>query len=595
MRLFQWVNCFLSIINGEEALLVQEKEVISTGQFIWILIAIIAAPTSLSIPGDIILQTQQDSWLSVIGAWFLDVLLALVYAYMGLRFPGKNFVQYSSTILGKYIGKIVGGMFPLFFLFVSVGVMWDLSRLITLVFLPQTPIEVILICGYIVVGYGAHKGIEVVVRNAEFMAPMFVFSIVSLGLLLIPSIKIEQLKPQLIHGIYPIISGSFYIVTFYGICIMMGMFIPICNRPENGFLAKFTAVSIGSFVVGIIIVVSIAVFGVEQSKVLIYPGLELSKIINIGDFSDIVSEDSGMSEAISFAKRAATLDISLFISGESGTGKELFAQSIHGASLRNNKPFIALNCSAIPESLLESELFGYEKGAFTGANNSGQVGKFEAADGGTLFLDEIGDMSLPAQATLLRVLQEHAVTRIGGINPRPIDVRIIAATHKNLQEEIAAGRFRADLYYRLNGFTIKLPALRERSDLVLLAGYILSRIPFKKEETELTEDAKTFIREYEWPGNFRQLQNVLQQATFMANQKQITKEMLTSICPISSNSTNEREQPEMTGAKSLQEHEVNAIKQVLQQTKGNISHAAKQLNIGRNTLYRKLKAYNLIS
>jgi sigma-54 dependent transcriptional regulator, acetoin dehydrogenase operon transcriptional activator AcoR len=322
---------------------------------------------------------------------------------------------------------------------------------------------------------------------------------------------------------------------------------------------------------------------------------QISELTNRYDFSDIVSEDPGMSEAISFAKRAATLDISLFISGESGTGKELFAQSIHGASLRNNKPFIALNCSAIPESLLESELFGYEKGAFTGANNSGQIGKFEAADGGTLFLDEIGDMSLPAQATLLRVLQERSVTRIGGINPRPIDVRIIAATHKNLQEEIAAGRFRADLYYRLNGFTIKLPALRERSDLVLLAEYILSRIPFKKEETQLTEDAKKFIREYEWPGNFRQLQNVLQQATFMANQKQITREMLSSLCPISNTSTNESKQPEMTEAKSLQEHELNAIKQVLQQTKGNISHAAKQLNIGRNTLYRKLKAYNLIS
>jgi spore germination protein KB len=263
---------------------VEEKESISTNQFIWMLVAIIAAPTSLSIPGDIILQTQQDSWLSVIGGWFLDVLLALIYAYMGLRFRGENFVQYSSTILGKYAGKIVGGIFPLFFIFVSIGIMWDLSRLITLVFLPQTPIEVILICGYIVVGYGARKGIEVVVRNAEFMAPVFVFSIIMLALLLLPSIKMEQLKPQLVNGVYPILSGSFYVLTFYGICIMMAMFIPICNRPENGFLSKFTAVTIGSLVVGIIIVVSIAVFGVEQAKVLIYPGLELSKIINIGNF-----------------------------------------------------------------------------------------------------------------------------------------------------------------------------------------------------------------------------------------------------------------------------------------------------------------------
>lgn len=262
----------------------EEKESISTNQFIWMLVAIIAAPTSLSIPGDIILQMQQDSWLSVIGGWFLDVLLALVYAYMGLRFTGENFIQYSITILGKYAGSFVGSLFPLFFLFVSIGVMWDLSRLINLVFLPQTPIEIILICGYIVVGYGARKGIEVVVRNAEFMSPIFVISIIVLGLLLIPSIKFEQLKPQLVHGIYPILTGSFYITTFYGICIMMAMFIPICNRPENGFLAKFTAVTIGAFVVGTIVVVSIAVFGVEQAKVLIYPGLELSKMINIGNF-----------------------------------------------------------------------------------------------------------------------------------------------------------------------------------------------------------------------------------------------------------------------------------------------------------------------
>jgi sigma-54 dependent transcriptional regulator, acetoin dehydrogenase operon transcriptional activator AcoR len=322
---------------------------------------------------------------------------------------------------------------------------------------------------------------------------------------------------------------------------------------------------------------------------------QLGGLTNHYEFSDIICDDASMWEAISFAKRAAPLNISLLISGESGTGKELFAQSIHGASLRNNKPFIALNCSAIPESLLESELFGYEKGAFTGAKNSGQVGKFEAADGGTLFLDEIGDMPLTAQATLLRVLQERSITRIGGITPRPIDVRIIAATHKNLQQEIAEGRFRADLFYRLNGFTIKLPSLRDRTDLVLLAEYILSRIPFKKEKTELTEDAKMFIKEYPWPGNFRQLHNVLQQATFMANQKPITRSLILSLCPLSSDTTCELEPTRMKEVKSLQEHEINLIKQVLEQTKGNISHAAKQLNIGRNTLYRKLKVYNIIS
>jgi len=316
------------------------------------------------------------------------------------------------------------------------------------------------------------------------------------------------------------------------------------------------------------------------------------ELTNRYHFTDIISNDSIMNETISIAKRAAALDISILISGESGTGKELFAQSIHGESLRRDKPFIAINCSAIPESLLESELFGYEKGAFTGAKSGGQAGKFEAADGGTLFLDEIGDMPLAAQATLLRVLQERCVTRIGGITPRPVDVRIIAATHKDLQKEIEAGRFRADLYFRLNGFTLKLPALRNRTDLLLLSEHILSRLYFTKDRTELTEDAKAFIMEYDWPGNFRQLQNVLQQAAFLANDRPITKSLLLSLCPTSMAQIREEKQSKQELV-SMQQHEITLIKQALEQTNGNISHAAKRLNIGRNTLYRKLKAYNL--
>jgi transcriptional regulator of acetoin/glycerol metabolism len=334
----------------------------------------------------------------------------------------------------------------------------------------------------------------------------------------------------------------------------------------------------------------------DQSCVILQGETQKQKgeLTNHYHFTDIISNDPDMNETISLAKRVATLDISLLISGETGTGKELFAQSIHGASLRSDKPFIAINCSAIPEGLLESELFGYEKGAFTGAKSQGQAGKFEAADGGTLFLDEIGDMPLTAQATLLRVLQERCVTRIGGITPRPIDVRIIAATHKDLQKEIEAGRFREDLYFRLNGFTLKLPSLRNRTDLLLLAEHILSRVPFKKEKTELTEDAKTFITEYEWPGNFRQLENVLQQAAFLANHNRITKSLLLSLCPSSTVQIRE-EKKRKQKLMSLREHEITLIKQALEQTNGNISRASKQLNIGRNTLYRKLKAYNLMS
>ncbi|WML46329.1 sigma-54-dependent Fis family transcriptional regulator [Neobacillus sp. PS3-40] len=333
----------------------------------------------------------------------------------------------------------------------------------------------------------------------------------------------------------------------------------------------------------------------EQSCLLLQGEIQkqTSKLMNRYHFTDIISNDHQMNELISIAKRAAILDISLLISGETGTGKELFAQSIHGASLRKTNPFIAINCGAIAENLLESELFGYEKGAFTGAKTQGQIGKFEAADGGTLFLDEIGDMPLAAQVSLLRVLQEGYITRIGGTTPRPIDVRIIAATNKDLQKEVEAGRFRADLYFRLNGFTLKLPSLRDRTDLLLLADHILSQLPFQKEKIELTEDAKRFITEYEWSGNFRQLKNVLQQTAFLANHNRITKSLLMSLCPPSIKPSGE-EQKSINKIVSLQEHEITLIKQVLEQTHGNISRASKQLNIGRNTLYRKLKDYSLI-
>ncbi len=322
---------------------------------------------------------------------------------------------------------------------------------------------------------------------------------------------------------------------------------------------------------------------------------QVGELTNRYDFDDIICQDRLMFKTISIAKKVSGLDIHVLISGESGTGKELFAQSIHGASLRSHKPFIAINCSAIPESLLESELFGYEKGAFTGAKSGGQSGKFEAADGGTLFLDEIGDMPLAAQAALLRVIQEKCVTRVGGIAPLSIDVRIIAATHKNLLHEIEAGRFRADLYYRLNGFTLKLPPFRERSDLPVLADYILSRIPYSQIKPKLTNDAIEFILEYDWPGNFRQLQNILQQAFFLSNEQPISKPLLLSLCP--SNQANEYAPKKLTKEQdslSLREYETSLIQQTLEQCNGNISQTAKQLNIGRNTLYRKMKAFDLM-
>ncbi|MEW9671540.1 sigma-54-dependent Fis family transcriptional regulator [Ammoniphilus sp. 3BR4] len=330
---------------------------------------------------------------------------------------------------------------------------------------------------------------------------------------------------------------------------------------------------------------------------------EYGELTNRYSFQDILCDDPRVQETIEMARKVALLDINVLLSGESGTGKELFAQSLHGASLRSDKPFIAINCSAIPESLLESELFGYEKGAFTGAKSGGQAGKFEAADEGTLFLDEIGDMPLAAQATLLRVIQERCVTRIGGISPRPVNVRIIAATHKDLLKEIEAGRFRADLYYRLNGFTLKLPSLRERRDLLLLADHVLSHLPFAKTKPVLSEEAKSFILGYDWPGNFRQLQNVLQQASLLADFRPIERSLLASLCPSSAGHYQEsvlqqkleREEEGDWGpvGRCLKSNEAACIRQTLEQVNGNISQAAKRLNIGRNTLYRKIRAYKI--
>lgn len=262
----------------------QEKGIISTNQFIWMLFIVITSVPNFMAPGFLIMIAGRDAWLSVIGGWFMDVQLALVYAYMGIRFAGQNFVQYSVTILGKYIGRVVGIVFPLFFLLVCTLLMSGMVQLIKNLFLPKTPIEIILIAGFTLVAYAARHGIEVNGRVAEFIGPLYLLSIVVLGLLLIPNVDISRLKPQFDQGVSPFLTGSPFILTFYGICIMMAMFIPLCNRPENGFLAKFTAVSMGAYVVGSIVVLSIAVLGFEQVEHLIYPGLAVTRMVNIGRF-----------------------------------------------------------------------------------------------------------------------------------------------------------------------------------------------------------------------------------------------------------------------------------------------------------------------
>ncbi|WP_424768484.1 sigma-54-dependent Fis family transcriptional regulator [Paenibacillus sp. sgz302251] len=303
-------------------------------------------------------------------------------------------------------------------------------------------------------------------------------------------------------------------------------------------------------------------------------------------FKDIIGTCPTIIQKKELAQKAALTDFPVLLLGESGVGKELFAQSVHTASPRTAEPFIALNCSAIPDSLIESELFGYARGAFTGANKDGNAGKFEAAHKGTIFLDEIGDMPLRAQAALLRVLQEGTITPVGSAKNKSIDVRIIAATNKDLAAEIKVGRFRADLYYRLKGIHIILPALRERSDILVLAQHLLLKL--NGHPLALTEKAQAMLSGYSWPGNIRELSGILMQAAFLADGKTIDAEHL------SLEQSDEAAQ-ENTGESqlTLKETEIAAIKKALKAAEWNLSKAASQLKIGRTTLYRKIEEYGI--
>jgi sigma-54 dependent transcriptional regulator, acetoin dehydrogenase operon transcriptional activator AcoR len=301
----------------------------------------------------------------------------------------------------------------------------------------------------------------------------------------------------------------------------------------------------------------------------------------------LVGKSEAFKSTIQLARVAASSDSNVLITGDSGTGKELVASAIHQASNRSDYPFIALNCAAIPKDLLPSELFGYVAGAFTGANPKGSIGKFELANKGTLFLDELGDMPLDSQVQLLRVIQEQEIIRIGDKTRIPIDVRVIAATNKNLPEEIATGHFRKDLYFRLNVFHIELPALRHRSeDIPLLAENFVQKHTIKKHHGpyHITDEAMRILRNYAWPGNIRELENALEYAVnFSANgtitpeslPKHIHKQLTLPINTVKINPVNQAE--------------LDWIKQALKRSQMNVTDAAKELNMSRSTLYRKLK------
>jgi sigma-54 dependent transcriptional regulator, acetoin dehydrogenase operon transcriptional activator AcoR len=305
--------------------------------------------------------------------------------------------------------------------------------------------------------------------------------------------------------------------------------------------------------------------------------------------------DPVMGAAITKAKKIIAHDIPLMIEGESGSGKELFARAYHADSPRSSGPFVAVNCAAIPEGLIESELFGYRDGAFTGARRSGSIGKIQQADGGTLFLDEIGDMPPTLQARLLRVLQDRTVTPLGSTKSSPVDIKITCATNRRLRDEVAAGRFREDLYYRLNGLLLTLPPLRLREDRIQLAGAILRSLSHGDERVSFSSKVIDLFYRHSWPGNIRQLTNVIRTALALrGNEPVITAEYLPEDFLEQSGALPDRHRYS-SGSESgsepgrLEAVEAVAIKDVLRECKGNVSAAARKLGVSRSTLYRKSK------
>ncbi|HPX70028.1 MAG TPA: sigma 54-interacting transcriptional regulator [Bacillota bacterium] len=307
-------------------------------------------------------------------------------------------------------------------------------------------------------------------------------------------------------------------------------------------------------------------------------------------FDKIIGKDENFLKIVEYAKKISDSKSTILIMGESGTGKEVFAQAIHNFSKRMDGPYLALNCGAIPNQLIESELFGYEEGAYTGAKKGGNVGKFELASGGTIMLDEIGEMPLDMQTKLLRVLQEGIITRIGSAKPIPVDVRVIASTNKDLKKEVQLGRFRKDLFYRLNVLPIFLPALSQRKgDILLLTDYFMKKIAEKlgKKEVKIPKGYIKSMMEYDWPGNVRELENFIELIIYSESipydyfnqEKSFAEELYDNYIQGSD--------------MNLCNMEKAHLKKVLKKHNGNITRSAESLGISRNTLYSKMKKYRV--
>lgn len=309
------------------------------------------------------------------------------------------------------------------------------------------------------------------------------------------------------------------------------------------------------------------------------------------NFRDIVSKNARMQEILDLAGQISGLRSTVLIQGESGTGKELIARAIHNSGERAGKPFVAVSCAALAENLLESELFGYEKGAFTGATARKQ-GKFELAGGGTIFLDEIGDISPKLQVDLLRVLQERCFYRVGGSEEVQVEARVVAATHVDLQAAVEAGKFRDDLFYRLNVIQIRIPPLRERrEDIPLLADHFIERLSHElgKDVAGVSEGGLKLLLDYAWPGNVRELENAVERAMVTCRGRILTEDDFAFLSASGNGHRPWMAPPNMT----LEEMEKQMIAATLQRTGGNVKEASAVLGIDRSTLYEKLKRYGI--
>ncbi|MGI6686012.1 MAG: sigma-54 interaction domain-containing protein [Bacillota bacterium] len=313
-------------------------------------------------------------------------------------------------------------------------------------------------------------------------------------------------------------------------------------------------------------------------------------------FQKIYGRSKKLSDTINLAQRVANTNVAVLIRGESGTGKELFAEAIHNESSRKGKPFVIINCGAIPAALFESELFGYQSGAFTGADRKGRPGKFELAHQGTIFLDEIGEMPLDLQVKLLRVLQNKRFYKVGGNDPIEVDVRVIAATHRNLEQMIADGLFREDLYYRINVVSLEIPPLRQRKEDIPELIYLFIRefcLQQNRDMVQIAPEVMTTLLEYPWPGNIRELRNVVERMVILAEDNMILLEHLPPSIKKRKITGEEIPKGDSTLTDITDRTEREIILQALEESGGDKSKAAKRLGIPRSTLYYKLKKYEI--